>query len=43
MKSKYQIKSKGGVVTFNQKGDFLKRCGLEFSTNKKGDIQYSFD
>ena len=43
MKSKYQIKSKEGVVTFTKKDDFLKRCRLEFSTNKKGNIQYSFD
>jgi hypothetical protein len=43
MGSKYQIKSKEGIVTFDKKEDFLKRCRLEFSANRKSSIQYSFD
>ena len=48
MGSKYQIKSKEGIVTFDKKDDFLKKCSLElnetlYKSKRQSDIQYSYD
>jgi hypothetical protein len=48
MKIKYQIKSKEGIVTFDKKDDFLKKCSFELNEtqhkrNRQSDIHYSYD
>jgi len=48
MKSKYQIKSKQGISSFDKKDDFLKKCSFElnetlYKRNRQSDIHYSYD